>query len=243
MPLFYPVAGQKFYIGGVIADKNTPYVSTDFSSQVWTRVNGWNQMGALGQGAQSIDVPLIDQEWDATLKGSRQPRDWVNRFATQTSDPGQIALIAAELSKSFYAFKVEGNDAVNGTPATVTITVASPGVVSQAAHGKNNDDPVVFSSTGILPGGIIAGTTYYVANKTTGTYELAATPGGASINTTGVQSGVHSASTVGLPSQRLVAGLVMMAEEPNGEANAAQFLEATIRRRMTPVKVPATTPA
>jgi hypothetical protein len=78
--------------------------------------------------------------------------------------------------------------------AVVTITIASPGVVTHTAHGFAADTPIVFSTTGALPTGLTAGTTYWVQNPTTDTYEVSATPGGGSINTSGTQSGVHTAT-------------------------------------------------
>lgn len=77
-------------------------------------------------------------------------------------------------------------------PATVTISNASPGVVTHAAHGLAANDKVMFSTTGALPTGLAADTVYYVRNPSSGTYELSATSGGASINTTGAGSGVHT---------------------------------------------------
>lgn len=85
----------------------------------------------------------------------------------------------------------------SGTPdnvgTTVTITIATPGVVTHTAHGFSNNDPVTLSTTGALPTGLVAGTVYFVRNSTANTYELSATTGGASITTTGTQSGTHTA--------------------------------------------------
>lgn len=76
---------------------------------------------------------------------------------------------------------------------TVTITIASPGVVSDAGHAYVAGDQIVFSTTGALPTGIVAGTVYFVRNPVAGvSYEISATTGGAAINTTGTQSGTHS---------------------------------------------------
>jgi hypothetical protein len=116
-------------------------------------------------------------------------------------------------------------------------------VFTSSAHGYANDTAVTLTSTGILPGGIIAGVTYYVVNTATNTFQLAATVGGSAINTTGVMSGTHTVQAVGTPSIRYFAGLVMSANLPNGEANTAQFLEATIRRRMSIVRIPAIAPS
>lgn len=78
---------------------------------------------------------------------------------------------------------------------TCTITNASPAVVTAAAHGLEDDDPVVFHTTGSLPTGLTAGTVYYVVNKTTNTFEVSATVGGSSINTSSAGSGTHSVAT------------------------------------------------
>lgn len=71
---------------------------------------------------------------------------------------------------------------------SVSVSVASPGVVSDAGHSYNNNDPVLFTA-GTLPTGLTVGTIYFVRNAVAGTsYELSATSGGASINTTGSPS-------------------------------------------------------
>lgn len=77
---------------------------------------------------------------------------------------------------------------------TVTMTIASPAVVSWTAHGLSDGDPVKFTTTGALPTGLTAGTTYYVKSPGTNSFNVAATPGGAAINTTGTQSGTHTAT-------------------------------------------------
>jgi hypothetical protein len=76
--------------------------------------------------------------------------------------------------------------------ATVTITIASPGVVTWTAHGLTDGAKVAFSTTGALPTGLTAATTYYVVNSAANTFQVAATLGGAAINTSGTQSGVHT---------------------------------------------------
>lgn len=77
---------------------------------------------------------------------------------------------------------------------TVTITVASPGVVSFTAHGAENGTPVVFTTTGVLPTGIVAGTVYYVVSTSANAFDVAATVGGSPINTSSSQSGTHTAT-------------------------------------------------
>jgi len=82
----------------------------------------------------------------------------------------------------------------NGSNETaVTITIASPGVVTWNSHGFSNGTSVGFYTTGALPTGLTAGTNYYVVNSTTNTFQVSATKGGAAINTSGSQSGTQYA--------------------------------------------------
>lgn len=76
---------------------------------------------------------------------------------------------------------------------TVTITNASPGVVTWPSHGLTAGQMIAFSSSGTLPTGIQAGKRYYViaADMTTDTFKFSATSGGVALVTTGSQSGTH----------------------------------------------------
>lgn len=84
--------------------------------------------------------------------------------------------------------------------SVVTITIATPGVVTwfTGNHGMSGGESIVFTTTGALPTGLTAGTTYYVlaAGITATTFRVSLTPGGAAVNTSGAQSGIHTA-TVG----------------------------------------------
>lgn len=78
--------------------------------------------------------------------------------------------------------------------ATFTVTIATPGVFTSTGHGLSAGNKVVFSTTGVLPTGLVAGTTYYVMSTglTADAFQVSATEGGAAINTTGSQSGTHT---------------------------------------------------
>lgn len=91
---------------------------------------------------------------------------------------------------------VRGNDsgaAALGS-ATVTITIATPGVVTWTAHGMAANDPFSLTTTGALPTGLSVDVIYYVSatGLVAGSFQCSATAGGASINTTGTQSGTHT---------------------------------------------------
>lgn len=85
---------------------------------------------------------------------------------------------------------------------TVSLPIASPGVVTETGHNRANGDQVMFSNSGgALPTGLVAGTTYWITNVATDTYRLATSPsgtttGGSAINFTGSQSGTHTVKTV-----------------------------------------------
>lgn len=80
----------------------------------------------------------------------------------------------------------------------VSTPIASPGITTWVGHGLSANQPIVYSTTGALPTGLVAGTTYYVLAAGLGTdvFEVSATPGGAAINFTGTTSGVSSCATI-----------------------------------------------
>lgn len=73
--------------------------------------------------------------------------------------------------------------------ANVTTPVSSPGVVTWTGHTLVANQAVTFTTSGALPTGLTAGTTYYVLNPAANTFNVSATPGGAAINFTGSTSG------------------------------------------------------
>jgi hypothetical protein len=93
----------------------------------------------------------------------------------------------------------------------VTVTIASPGVFTLVAHGYVAGQPVVFSTTGALPTGLTAGTTYYVisAGLTTDNFEVSTTVGGSAVNTSGSQSGSHFCAQAGAMPTFSTAGLLV----------------------------------
>ncbi len=91
------------------------------------------------------------------------------------------------------------NAKIGVLPQTFTVTIASPGVVTFSSSELVNGTAVVLETTGGLPTGLSIGTTYYVVNASGNTCNLALTPGGAAIITSGSQSGIHYISPRGIP--------------------------------------------
>lgn len=91
-------------------------------------------------------------------------------------------------------FALAGRAILGAPSSTVTISVASPGVVTWASNGLPDGTPVVLTTTGALPTGLAASTVYYVVNRASGTFQLSAQVDGSPIVTTGSQSGTHTAT-------------------------------------------------
>lgn len=85
---------------------------------------------------------------------------------------------------------------IEGYEKTVTMTVASPCVVSLTAHALVAGQRIKFSTTGALPTGVTAGVVYFVISTglTADVFRFSATKNGSAVNTSGSQSGTHTLS-------------------------------------------------
>lgn len=117
----------------------------------------------------------------------------VNQLQTATAGsildkPNNRLYVHNGVSATHQFYLYDTSIAPTYSTSAVSVSVASPGVVSHAGHAFLANDPVVFTA-GTLPTGLTVGTTYFVRNPVAGvSYELSATSGGASINTTGSPS-------------------------------------------------------
>lgn len=86
-----------------------------------------------------------------------------------------------------------GERCIVGNPsAGVTITNASPGVVTYTAHGLPKGTPGRLTTTGTLPAGLVVGTLYYLVAPLVDTFQLSAVLDGAPIVTTSGGTGTHT---------------------------------------------------
>ena len=113
----YPVAGAKIYIGAAKATQAADFTASDFSAESWTEIDGWETMGNIGDTAQTLTTSMINRGRDVKQKGTRNAGSMQNVFAILATDAGQLALIAAEKTKSNYAFKIEFDDAATSPPS------------------------------------------------------------------------------------------------------------------------------
>ena len=119
-----PVAGMKIYIGAVLNDKSTDFIASDFTSanaspDSWILIDGWEQMGPVGDAVTDIATTLINRGRTIHQKGTADAPAMSNEFAIIATDPGQLALIAAGAAsvKNNYSFKIVGNE--TGTPSVI----------------------------------------------------------------------------------------------------------------------------
>jgi hypothetical protein len=225
----YATAGAKLYIGGTHDQKSTDFVATDFNSEAWTLINEVEGLGSVGDTSEAVTFTSMSDSRTRTLKGPRSAGTMEIVMGIDPADAGQAALIAAEKTPFDYGFRVVLNDAPAPRSAAVTMTIASPGVVSWNAHGLEVGDKVKFSTTGALPTGLTAGTEYFVKTVLdANTFTVAATAGGSAIATTGTQSGIHTATNVPTASERLFIAKVMSQSEQFDQANAVLKLNASL---------------
>lgn len=124
----------------------------------------------------------------------------------------------------------------NATTATITVTIAAPGVVTWTAHGFTTACPVVFTTSGALPTGITSGTTYWIvpSSITANTFTLATSVAnalaGTPLTTTGTQSGTQT-GTAGAPLTTATAanitGLALTAGDWDCRATVQRVITST----------------
>ena len=85
--------------------------------------------------------------------------------------------------------------ALNSLGGTVTLTIASPCVIT-LSNVLAEGTAIKLATTGALPTGLTAGTTYYLINVDGVTANLSTSATGSAINTSGSQSGTQSISTL-----------------------------------------------
>ena len=133
-------------------------------------------------------TPIYSQTEVDNLLKTVVPAGVVQPFSGFTPPTGYLLCDGASVSRATYAALFA---ALNRSRGAVTMTLATPGVVTLTGSLPNGTR-VWFTTTGALPTGLSANTTYYVVNAATNTFQLSATQGGAAIATSGTQSGVHT---------------------------------------------------
>jgi hypothetical protein len=132
----FPVAGAKISIGGVLPAEIGDMVASDFASQTWVEIDGWEQAGEYGDAANIISTPLINRGRVVKQKGTRDAGDMENRFAIITGDAGMTAVVAAERTRNAYAFRVVYDDKPNATGTGTTHFFVAKVVSARFVNGE-----------------------------------------------------------------------------------------------------------
>lgn len=150
-----------------------------------------NPLIPLVVGDNDVRVPSANPTTLFAPLSSAVPSGAYFPYAGRTAPAGYLSANgSSQASASFTALF-----AVLYPSFAVTITIASPAVLTTTgSHGLVAGDQVSFTTTGGLPSGLAVATNYYViaTGLTATAFELALTPGGPAINTSGSQSGVHT---------------------------------------------------
>lgn len=105
-------------------------------------------------------------------------------WASTTSYKGGDRVISTASHRTYESVSSKGSG--------VLITIGS-GIITWPSHGLAANTPITFSTTGTLPAGLTAGTTYYVLADTANTFKVSASSGGSPISPSGSQTGGHTA--------------------------------------------------
>jgi hypothetical protein len=201
------------------------------ATDTYTRVGSLSAISQYGIKWDEVTFEDLSLALELTYKGLRKDGTITVGLGQDMSDDGQNALRAAAAAQTGdYNVKITYADQVPVRSATVTMTIAGPGVVTDTAHGLAVNTPVSLATTGALPTGLVAGTTYYVKTVVSvDTYTLSATPGGTVITTSGSQSGTHTRSTVPAPTYDLMKAKIMGFEVDPGNLQSVVKAMATIK--------------
>ncbi|HVY20483.1 MAG TPA: DUF2793 domain-containing protein [Bauldia sp.] len=185
------IVREGVFEGALTLTHNATSLKLPGGASITTATNDRFRALSLGSGNWIV---LAYQRADGTAiaggSGTSVPIGTVVPYAGITAPANYLFCYGQNVSRSTYATLF----AALRVSATVTITIASPGVVSWTGHPLKVNDPVVFRTTGALPTGITAGTVYYVISAGYGSnsFRISATVSGSAVNTSGSQSGTHT---------------------------------------------------
>lgn len=162
---------------------------------------------------QTISSNVMLQEWQAAATVARYTRKKVGGtweawkridieargvppgsttgYAGETEPPGWLFCYGQAISRTTYADLFA---AIAPAIGTCTVTIASPCVVTKTAHAMKPGDKCSLETTGSLPTGLAVGTNLFVSATgfTANSFQVSTSKGGASVNTSGSQSGTHT---------------------------------------------------
>lgn len=228
MSALLTISASKIYTCGPVTPKSL-LTAADFNGASWTEIGAWTQSGSIAPTQTVTEQALISSGYVDKAKGVINSGSMENTFKPIGADPGQAILKAAEANCRRYGFKVEWS-AGCAAILSAAISSATPAVVTAANHGFVAGQAVTFATSGALPTGLTAGTTYYVlpTGLTANAFTVALTAGGAAVATTAAGSGAHTATAQPVGDTDFFHALVLPRTRQGGDANAAQLVGWTL---------------
>lgn len=111
MPIF-ATGGTKVHIGPAKPAQTVDFTAADFTSieEDWIEIGSKESIGEFGDTSAEVTFDDIGKNRTQKLKGTRNAGNMTLVCGIDYSDPGQIALLAAEKTPHDYSFMVEFND-------------------------------------------------------------------------------------------------------------------------------------
>jgi hypothetical protein len=152
------------------------------------------RLGFSTESAYSAMVSTFPGIWGSDHRGDTVASTFMWAAGVPAQDFGKIYPYARpQLSLVWRTALIYDPRLPVPSPAAVTISIATPGVLTIGSAAPAAGTACVLSTTGVLPA-FSASETYYVVNPSGDEFQLAISAGGPAIDTTGAsQSGAHTA--------------------------------------------------
>jgi len=142
-----------------------------------------NVTGGASLGASNATVTILDNDSQLAFQGAPYSTSETNGSFTVTltrtgGTNGSVSVVFQTLER-------------------VATADATADTLLRGAHGLTNGTALQFASTGALPGGLVAGTGYFLVNSNLNDFQVSLTPGGAAADLTSVGSGTLSYAPLG----------------------------------------------
>lgn len=192
---------------GILEDSRNSFVAGSFANgdlkgPLRDQLTGLILLATMGSVADaSVESGVYDHTYDVSESNQHTSLTIHKKEPNQGVDHPLAMIDSLEidcLPNNLCSWKaaIRSKARISTTLGTFTVTIASPGVATLSAHGLATGDAVVPTTTGALPTGLTAGTTYYVIVASSSTFKFATTLANAlantAINTSGSQSGTHT---------------------------------------------------
>jgi hypothetical protein len=154
-------------------------------------------------GTDNIRVAVgADGQVLAAASGQASGLQWTSPFTNPMTSANDVIVGGTGGAATRLPTSLLGDISASLASATITVTIATPGVVTHTSHGRITGEKVYFTTTGALPTGITASTTYYIIKIDANSYNIATTfanaIAGTKVATSGSQSGTHTGYVGGL---------------------------------------------